>query len=231
MGTRGLTVVYLDGQHRIAQYGQWDHYPNGQGVTTLEFCRTWLTDPAKRAQFEANLRKCRWVTEAELEETERKTREAMNEPDTGTGMWSMDCANYHRTHFFPLIDRNLGAKVLYAVAEGNVVKEVDRFSSKARAVNTEVDFILQDSLAFAGDSLFCEYAYVVDLDKNVLEVYRGFNQEPVSESSRFAAFRITERYGKPFEYHPVGFWASFPLDNLPDKNTFLEMLDESESEE
>ena len=27
MGTRNLTVVYLDGQYKVAQYGQWDGYP------------------------------------------------------------------------------------------------------------------------------------------------------------------------------------------------------------
>lgn len=31
MGTRNLTAVYLDGQYKVAQYGQWDGYPEGQG--------------------------------------------------------------------------------------------------------------------------------------------------------------------------------------------------------
>jgi hypothetical protein len=40
MGTRGITKVIKDGQIRIAQYGQWDHYPSGQGITALEFLKT-----------------------------------------------------------------------------------------------------------------------------------------------------------------------------------------------
>jgi hypothetical protein len=33
MGTRGLTKVVYKNQVIVAQYGQWDHYPEGQGVT------------------------------------------------------------------------------------------------------------------------------------------------------------------------------------------------------
>ena len=33
MGTRHMIGVVKDGIPRIAQYGQWDGYPSGQGVT------------------------------------------------------------------------------------------------------------------------------------------------------------------------------------------------------
>lgn len=39
MGRRNLSLCKLDGKYRIAQYGQWDGYPEGQGLTILEFCR------------------------------------------------------------------------------------------------------------------------------------------------------------------------------------------------
>jgi len=37
MGTLNLTAVMMDGEYKIAQYGQWDGYPEGQGKTILEF--------------------------------------------------------------------------------------------------------------------------------------------------------------------------------------------------
>ena len=40
MGTRGLTkVIDTTGNVIVAQYGQWDHYPSGQGINILNFIR------------------------------------------------------------------------------------------------------------------------------------------------------------------------------------------------
>lgn len=40
MGTRGLTkVIDATGNVVVAQYGQWDHYPSGQGINILNFIR------------------------------------------------------------------------------------------------------------------------------------------------------------------------------------------------
>jgi hypothetical protein len=39
MGTRGLTKVIKNDKVVVAQYGQWDHYPSGQGLTALNFLR------------------------------------------------------------------------------------------------------------------------------------------------------------------------------------------------
>ena len=37
MGTRHLICVVSDGDYKVAQYGQWDGYPSGQGAAILEF--------------------------------------------------------------------------------------------------------------------------------------------------------------------------------------------------
>ena len=44
MGTRNLTIVFMDGKYRVAQYGQWDGYPEGQGLTCLRFVRDQMNE-------------------------------------------------------------------------------------------------------------------------------------------------------------------------------------------
>lgn len=61
MGTRNLTkVIDKDGIVRVAQYGQWDGYPSGQGVNAL-------VHAYNHQQIEKGLAKVRWANEGEIE--------------------------------------------------------------------------------------------------------------------------------------------------------------------
>ena len=61
MGTRNLTkVIDKDGIVRVAQYGQWDGYPSGQGVNAL------LHAYSHRA-IEEGLARVRWAEQEELD--------------------------------------------------------------------------------------------------------------------------------------------------------------------
>lgn len=105
-----------------------------------------------------------------------------------------------------LIDRDIGCEILR-----HVVKE--RAGRK-----------LPDCLHFAGDSLFCEWAYVVDLDKMQLEVYEGFNETPLKRGDRF--YKLQGQGYKSFDhtYYPVKLVATFPLDKLPTNRVFLKSV-------
>ena len=48
MGTRNLTAVFMDGEYKVAQYGQWDGYPSGQGVDILNILKNAKKDILKR---------------------------------------------------------------------------------------------------------------------------------------------------------------------------------------
>ena len=82
---------------------------------------------------------------------------------------------------------------------------------------------LEDDINFAADSLFCEWAYVIDLDKRTFEVYEGFNKEPLNEDERF--FFLEEKSYKEHrgvdQYHPVKLVKSWSLDELPTGEEFL----------
>lgn len=65
-----------------------------------------------------------------------------------------------------------------------------------------------DSANFMTDGLFCEWAYVINLTDEVLEVYRGFQKTPAD--NRYS----TEPSNSG--YYNVGLLAEFSLDNIPD---------------
>lgn len=91
---------------------------------------------------------------------------------------------------------------------------------------------------FIYDSAFCEYAYIINLDDEVLEVYKGFNQGRPGEESRyiFDQSKFAEHRMGPIEemFFPCSIVAKFPFDNLPkDEGSFLRAItpmSEDESE-
>ena len=198
MGTRNLTCVYLDGSCKVAQYGQWDGYPGGQGATALAFLLA-LT-PEKRAQFETRLRAIPVLTDEQVKERWQSCGA------DGSGWVSLDVSQRFRAKF-PWLSRDCGAEILQSILDG----EADGVS-------------LAES--FAKDSLFCEWAYVIDLDKNTFEVYKGFNKTPTVEGDRFHSATANDS-----GYYPVQLIRSWPLSALPDEATFVKECDQDDKEE
>src|SRR5688572_19951636 len=155
MGTRNLVCVVKGGEYKVAQYGQWDGYPTGQGETIVEF----LLQRMDRAMFERHLDNTTVMTREEITAFWKKA----GADDNGSIACSKaDDAEKDAPH----MSRNTGAKILDYVQRTPYPK-------------------LQHELDFAGDSLFCEWAYVVDLDTDTLEVYKGFNKTGVPVGERF----------------------------------------------
>ena len=64
-----------------------------------------------------------------------------------------------------------------------------------------------DNAAFMQDSLFCEWAYVINLTTNQLEIYRGFQKKPTINRYYIEWARR--------EYFNVALLVEFPLDDIP----------------
>lgn len=75
-----------------------------------------------------------------------------------------------------------------------------------------------DSADFMKDSIFCEWAYIINCDERVLEVYTGFQKK------RHKLGRYAPKRGEKFEpsypggstYYPVALAHAFPFDELPE---------------
>lgn len=188
MGTRHLIAVQLDGEYRIAQYGQWDGYPSAQGEQVLHFLRNW-----DRPTFEAKLRAASYCTDADWAAIKEQIKKEQLEQS-----WQ---------NVWPELSRDAGARILEIVAE------------------RKPGIKLKNSIGFACDSLFCEWGYVIDLDANVLEVFRGFQKEPLPEGERFANAKSEDPQDNHDGYYPIRKVASFPLDKLPTQKKFEKTCD------
>ena len=175
MGTRNLTIVVKEGKTKIAQYGQWDGYPSGQGLTVLEFLRN-----SNLQAFKQKLEGVLEITEEELNHIDKYYSDNWKE-------------------IYPQLSRDMGAEILEYVLKNDNIK-------------------ISNRIGFAKDSLFCEWAYVIDFDKNVFEVYTGFNKTPLRESDRFYFNGEHDDV-----YHPIKLVKSFDLSNLPTNEVFLEL--------
>lgn len=182
MGTRNITAVFIDGEYKIAQYGQWDGYPEGQGKDALEILRSIMRTALDTDEFKRKVRACKWL----------------ENPD---GKLIKD---------YPQCSRDHGAKILAMVNE------------------SEPGMELVNQLAFAGDSLMCEWAWVIDFDKGTFEAFKGFNKMPLDPSERFANIPKAESTSG---YYPVHFVKSFQLDSLPSESEFLNAFKSEEDEE
>lgn len=203
MGTRHLTMILQDGGFKLTQYGQWDGYPAGQGKT---ICNFFQANMDRLDEFRSKVKQLKYLTDAAVDAIST-TYSAVN------GMMKLDDANKMEKEW-PQLDRDMGAGVLQFILDQPPGAEV----------------LIPDT-SFAGDGLFCEWAYVVNLDPDTLEVYKGFHKGLLDPAERFADLQDPSS-----EYAPVKFVKSFPLSELdPETMVRLEAslreVDEDEDED
>ncbi|NPV13256.1 MAG: hypothetical protein HPY57_15965 [Ignavibacteria bacterium] len=171
MGTRNLTIVInKEGETKVAQYGQWDGYPEGQGSIALKFL---LKNNLE--EFQKKIENCFFYKEGDIDENATLDK-------------------------YPQLSRDHGADILNYIYEN--VKE-----------DTKLGLI--DSSDFAYDSLFCEWAYIIDFSKNTFEVYEGFQKNKLNKTQRF--YNDMDKDG----YYAVKMIDSYPLDKLPTVEEFI----------
>ena len=118
---------------------------------------------------------------------------------------------------YPELSRDTGADILKMIANMADGQELR----------------LHDQHGFAGDGLFCEWAYVIDLDTDSLEVYKGFNQDPDADFGRFANDPSLEKPDSKIasEYTPVVLVATYELAELPSIEQLVADVSSDEEDE
>ena len=203
MGTRNLTMVIdKKGETKIAQYGQWDGYPDGQGVTVLNFIKS-----------EENIKKLQSkLDDVRFLDRDGRDKEFIEEYSKNTPEWSNDPDNRtpeQKRWFETYVSRNIAGEILSNVANSN-----------------DSDIRLDDSTSFAADSLFCEWAYVVDFEKGTFEVYTGFNKSELDKDARF----VNIKPEKDSEYSPVALVKEYKLTELPKEEDFVNNFTEDDED-
>ncbi len=200
MGTRHMIGVVLDGDFKVAQYGQWDGYPGGQGVDILNYLRH-----GNIPVLTENVRNVRWATQEDFD----AANAAAGIPSDAAFI-NMEQAQTME-ELYPQFSRNTSAAVLPLIEKG------------------VVEFVKDDS-EFALDSLFCEWAYVVDLDRGVLEAYEGFQKE-APKAGRWAGQHQKVDEGDSPRYYAVELKGEWPLNDLPSNDEFCAALSPEEYED
>lgn len=109
------------------------------------------------------------------------------------------------------VPEGVGLEILRVIRDNNLGRIKDRMLIPVEKQTFD------DTLKFAANSLLCEWAYVVDFDRNTFEVFEGCNRDQLDDSERF---KFLEGATVDKEYQPVKLAARFPLDNLPSDKQF-----------
>lgn len=147
MGTRGITKVIHNGSDVIRQYGQWDHYPAGQGVTALEF----VQNPEKVEMLKKGLANIYYPSDEVLETLSKPYTHKAGEHT----MMSLEMGEKFSKDY-PSLTRDTGAGILEVIASAEGLVPIHLESDE-----------------FENDELWCEGVYTIDLDNETLTTKWG----------------------------------------------------------
>lgn len=191
MGTRHLIIVVSQQEVKVAQYGQWDGYPDGQEKRVLAFLKR-----CNLNRFRRQVEKVHFAT------TEDELQIADYLAHIGVHDEWMTLRQHNRLKLrYPTLSRDTGAKVLSMIYRNNAPA-----------------LILRNAYTFARYSVFCEWCYVIDLDVQTFEIYKGFNELPLQPHDRFYPLQYKHCM---MEFYPVRITKSYSLKDLPTIEEFL----------
>lgn len=159
MGTRHLIrVIDESGTVKVAQYGQWDGYPDGAGTDLLGVLRQLgFDDKAKRHEFNQALGNTVFIDKYDIEAINLILDKAKGRTETPL------------KDIVPALSRDTSADVLLIIAG------LAPCGNENAARDPMGCLRLEDNNAFGQDNTFCEWLYEVNLQEDKLHVRRNDN--------------------------------------------------------
>jgi hypothetical protein len=207
MGTRGAYGYRLNEEDKVT-YNHFDSYPSGLGNCILEDLKNFRKKFLKRnptgdwiEALRQKVAKIKMIKGTKDDPADSPTMKDIKKLSkwADTGVSSQSLSDWY------CLMRNMQGEIIAHAQSGYMI----------------------DGVEFLKDSLFCEYAYIVNLDNETLEFYRGFNTKPTGRG-RYAKL-IDEWNNKKLEesrnqigstdnhvYYGVTFIRKYPLNELPD---------------
>lgn len=211
MGTRGLIGLRFDGQLKGC-YNHFDSYPTGLGREVVAFVEKLAADIELLEKFRDNVRDIEWIEDDQSyltqEQKDKLACRGFNIPaEEKIRKKCMDgsyCDEITPLPWYNAIREFQGSGYLDLILEGFPY--------------------LPDNTDFIKDSLFCEYAYVINLDDLSVEFYEGFvrvyghvvglpgYQPWYKEDGRSYAYGACKKVGEKSIYDLEGWMDFYPTD-------------------
>lgn len=198
MSTRGFIGFAVDGEVKVA-YNHYDSYPDSFGLTVLNWLREGLAADGGGVALAESARSLRVAapdSSPSPEDVERFRHLSWTAAEHGGP------ADLRKgQQWYDLLHETMGRPGLMLEAG-----------------------VIEDGSGFPANSLFAEWGYVADFDKQQLEVYEGFQRSPHSDG-RFASDTPDDR-----GYYPVRMVKSWPFGELPSDRDFEDAFTAEEDE-
>ena len=196
MGTRGLYGIRKNEIDKTT-YNHYDSYPEWLGKNMVEFCATTSEEEMNKIYDKIIM----------VDESDKPTNEEIAFC-IANGLYDERVSSRSVEDWYCLLRKAQG--------EISVLKDLINKNDKAYMI---------DNSDFIEDSLFCEYAYIINLDTHCLEFYEGFQHE-AQVGNRYGEKPTTTDYA-PDYYYPCRLVMKMPLAEIKNVKEIVQKMSDA----
>lgn len=201
MGTRGLVGCRYENKDYLT-YNHFDSYPEYLGANFVKLIRD---------------------NSYGIKKLKEKLTELIpvDDDDIPEPKWLEHYKILHNSTVNEKIDwyailRNAQGVIYWSILMNGEYGEIDNIGKVTNFYRVDILHIPLDN-DFIKNSLYCEWAYILNFDTNKLEVWKGFQKKP-QERNRYGQENIGD-------YYPCVLIAEFDLKELPKPDEFVEHIE------